>query len=91
MTRKDFVFLADALKRARPDLPWTGLRRHLYDGWEDAVRGVAVALAEQTKAFDAALFLKNAGVVLPGIPWCDRCRCYHTSTAPHVTTTGERR
>lgn len=63
MTRKDFLFLAAALKKARPALPWTGPRGHLYAGWEAAVRGVADDIAAQTRAFNVGLFLQNAGVV----------------------------
>ena len=63
MTRKDFLFLADALKQGRPALPWTGVRYPLYLGWRRAVTSVADAIAAQTNKFDAELFCKNAGVV----------------------------
>jgi hypothetical protein len=96
VTRKDFLFLADALKRARPALPWTGLRAHLYEGWEAAVRQIAFDIHEQTEKFDVQMFFKNAGVHMQGLrgegpmPWCEQCRCYHMNTAPHINT-GERR
>lgn len=63
MTRKDFLLLADLLRRGRPPLPWTGTRAFVYEGWENAVHEVAAGLAEQTNKFDVELFKKNAGVI----------------------------
>lgn len=88
MTRKDFLFLAAALKKARPAMPWTGLRSHVYGGWEDAVRAVAYELSEQTRKFDVPLFLRNAGVVLRS---AEEERFTEATTKAALAVQGERR
>jgi hypothetical protein len=65
MTRKDYVFLAAALKASRPPFPILGQRVREYEGWKQAVRGVSAALSEQSSKFDAAMFEHNAGVLTP--------------------------
>ena len=64
MTRKDYILLAEALKKAKPD------RQHMTHGaletatneWELCVGVVGFALATDNPRFDAELFFQNCGM-----------------------------
>jgi len=56
MTRKDYILIAEALKRAKP-----GYGAAL-DGWDDCVHSLCAALGEDNQRFEHARFLENCGV-----------------------------
>jgi hypothetical protein len=65
MTRKDYVLLADALRRARrdnvPGQPRMDLSNH-NRGVDWCARGIADTLAADNPRFDRQRFLRAAGV-----------------------------
>jgi hypothetical protein len=69
MNRKDYLTLADALRNARADARIETMASDLHPseaaarGAECAAEAVANLLASQSRAFDRALFLRNAGVI----------------------------
>lgn len=60
MTRKDYVLLADALRRGTANKS-TGVLSY-RDGVEDAALSIADALARDNPRFDRERFLRDAGV-----------------------------
>lgn len=57
MTRKDYVLLAAALHRTKPEV-----NCDLTAQWEIDVRAIATALANTNPRFDRARFLEACGV-----------------------------
>ena len=57
MTRKDYLMLAAALKRARDNTPQDN-----HIGVEVAASNIAHTIAEGNPSFDVERFLRNAGV-----------------------------
>ena len=63
MTRKEFVFLADALRaETNAAHPTDDYARGFADGRRDAIRTLATAIRRVKGQFDVELFLRNAGV-----------------------------
>lgn len=59
MTRKDYVLLAAALLRSKPDSSSTYMEQ---DQWERDVKSVADALAGDNARFERQRFIDAAGV-----------------------------
>lgn len=59
MTRKDYILIAAALHRGKPEAHWDANKRVQYDM---DVRNVATAFANDNPKFDRAFFLLACGV-----------------------------
>ena len=57
MTRTDYLMLSETLNSAKP--AETGIAA---EQWKRDCIAIAHALAEKTRAFDVALFLRNCGM-----------------------------
>jgi hypothetical protein len=57
MTRKDYILIAEALKRA-----WNTEAESAFPGVQAAARNLAESLARDNPRFDRERFLKAAGV-----------------------------
>jgi hypothetical protein len=59
MTRKDYILIADSIKRAHDN--WEGYRE-TQEGIEGLARGLATKLAEENPRFNRETFLTACGV-----------------------------
>ena len=57
MTQKHYIFIAKALREARPDIP----DRDLYEAWGQCVKHFAIAARRDNRAFSYSRFYKACG------------------------------
>lgn len=59
VTRRDYIFIAEALRNGRPHYDLSAEAAERIDGWKCAVSAVANALAERNAHFDVVEFVNR--------------------------------
>lgn len=63
MTKKDYVVIAEALKKAEPS-DVENEQGTMLEGWVKSIKFVALALGRENEKFNVDKFLKASGIII---------------------------